>query len=71
MVAESLGCEYFRALKVGQNAKSTSPQIVAEFLEITNGLVKEAVLQDVKASGFYSLMVDELTNISILKQLLL
>ena len=34
-LAESLGCEYFKALNVGHNAATyTSPQIVSEFLEI-------------------------------------
>lgn len=70
-LAESLGCEYFKALNVGRNAKYTSPQIVAEFLDIISGLVEEDVLENVKASSFYSLMVDESTNISILKQLVL
>ena len=30
-LAENLGCEYFKALRVGCNATYTSPQIVDEF----------------------------------------
>ena len=70
-LAENLGSEYFRALNVCRNAKYTSPQIVAELLEILNDLVEEALLQDIKASSFYSLMVDESTNVSVQKQLVL
>ena len=70
-LAENLGCEYLRALNVGRNAKYTSPQILAEFLGVINSLVEEEVLQSVKASSFYSLMVDESTDVSILKQLVL
>ena len=70
-LAESLGCEYFKDLNVGRNAKYTSPQIVAEFLGIMNDLVEEDVLVNLKASSFYSLMVDESTDVSILKQLVL
>ena len=56
---------------MGKNAKYTSPQIVAEFLDIMNDLVEEEVLCDVKGSGFYSVMVDESTDVSVLKQLVL
>ena len=38
-LVESLGCEYFKVLNVGKNAKYTSPQIVADFLDIINCLV--------------------------------
>ena len=31
-LAESLGCRYFEALRVGRNAKYSSPQIVRELL---------------------------------------
>ena len=51
-LVESLGCEYFRVLNIGRNAKYTSPQIVAEFLEVLNDLVEEKVLRDIKASSF-------------------
>ena len=48
ILAESLGREYFKALNVGHNATytctCTSPQIVSEFLEILDNLVKEMVL---------------------------
>ena len=67
-LVENLGCEYLKALNVGRNAKYTSPQILAEFLEVINSLVEEEVLQSVKASSF---MVDESTDVSILKQLVL
>lgn len=33
-LAQNLGCDYFKALDVGKNAKYTSPQIVGEFLEM-------------------------------------
>lgn len=46
--AESLGCEYFRALNVGRNTKYTSPQILAEFLELIDNVVQESVLRNIK-----------------------
>ena len=70
-LAENLGCEYFKALNVGRNATYTSPQIVAEFLEVIDGLVLEDVLGDMRGSGAFSTMVDESTDVSMLKQLVL
>ena len=42
-LAQSLGCDYFKALNVGCNATYTSPQIVGEFLEVSDGIVLEEV----------------------------
>ena len=42
-LAQSLGCDYFKALNVGCNATYTSPQIVGEFLEVNDGIVLEEV----------------------------
>ena len=69
--AESFGCRYFEALKVGRNAKYTSPQIVGEFLEIIDAIVNEAVLHAMKNCRVFSIMVDESTDISVQKQLVL
>ena len=70
-LAENLGCDYFKALRVGQNAKYTSPQIVAEFLDVMNCVVEEEVLSDMKGSSSDSVMADESTDVSVLKQLVL
>ena len=67
-LAENLGCDYFKALNLGQNAKYTSPQIVTEFLDVINGVVEEEVLSDMKGSSSYSVMA---TDVSVLKQLAL
>ena len=70
-LAENLGCTYFKALNVGRNATYTSPQIVNEFLEVIDDLVSEDILSDMKGSGAFSIMVDESTDVSVLKQLVL
>ena len=70
-LAQSLGCDYFKALNVGRNATYTSPQIVAEFLEVIDGMVLEDVLHDMQESTAFSIMVDESTDVSILKQLVI
>ena len=70
-LAEILGCDYFKALRAGQNAKYTSPQIVSEFSDVMNGLVEEEVLCNMKGMSSYGIMVDESTDVSVLKQLVL
>ena len=70
-LARSLGCDYFKAFKVGRNATYTSPQIVAEFFEVIDGIVLEDVLHDMQESTAFSIMVDESTDVSILKQLVI
>ena len=56
---------------MGRNAKYTSPQIIADFLEIMDSQVAKSVLKDMKTSGVFSLMIDESTDVSVLKQLVL
>ena len=68
-LVEDLGCTYFKALKVGRNATYTSPEIVAEFLQIMASTVKKEILQAVNESESYALMCDESTDISVLKKL--
>ena len=68
-LAENLGCKYFKALRVGQNATYTSPQIVGEFLKVMDRMIEESVLEEFRQSDTYSIMVDESTDVSILKQL--
>ena len=70
-LAQSLGCDYFKALNVGHNATDTSSQIVGEFLEVSDGMVIEEVLQDMLKSSSFSITVDESTDISVLKQLVI
>ena len=67
-LAQSLGCDY---LIVCRNATYTSPQIVVEFLEVIDGMVLEDVLHDMQESTAFSIMVDESTDVSILKQLVI
>ena len=67
-LAEELGCE---SLRVGRNATYTSRQVIDGYLGIMNGMVEHDVFNIFKDSSFFSLMVDETTDISILKQLVL
>ena len=43
------------------------PQIVGEFLEIIDAIVNEAVLHDIKKCKFFSIMVNESTDVGVQK----
>ena len=42
-LGEDLGCKYFEALRVLQNATYTLPQIVGEFLKAMDRMIEESV----------------------------
>ena len=60
-----------QTLRVGRNATYTSRQVIDEFLGIMNNMIQENVLKYFKDSTYFSLLVDESTDISVLKQLVL
>lgn len=70
-LAKSLGCTYLSALNVGGNAHYTSERIVQELVEILAWQIEDAQLEVVARSLFYGLMIDEGTDISVTKQLVL
>ena len=59
------------ALNVAGNAQYTSEHIVQELVGILAQQIEHAQLQVLSNSHFYGLMIDESTDISVLKQLVL
>ena len=51
-LAEDLGWEYFKTLRVGRNATYTSRHIIGEFIGIMNDMIQESVLKDFKDSTY-------------------
>ena len=43
-LVEDLGCDYFKALKISQNATYTSNRILSEFIDVHSTLVKEPIV---------------------------
>lgn len=66
-----LGSDYLRELNLGRNAHYTSEQTVRELLHCLSSVIEEKILDDIRASDFFSLMTDESTDIAVLKQLVL
>ena len=70
-LAKSLGCTYLSALNAGGNAHYTSERIVQELVGILARQIEDAQLAALSHSLFYGFMIDESTDISVTKQLVL
>ena len=64
------GCNYLKKLEVGANARYWSHAIIGEFLKVLATVIEEQ-LSHVTKSSFYSLLMDESTDIAVKKQLVL
>ena len=63
----NLGADYLTELHLGGNAHYTSEQIIADFLHCLSTVIED-LLTLLKQSSFYALMIDESTEVSVLKQ---
>ena len=64
-----MGCNYMNELRRGVNASYRSEQVISEFLCTLSDTVKEVVMTKMRDSPTFSLMIDESTDVSVLKQL--
>ena len=60
---------YMQQLHQGGNASYRSTQVVAEFLFCLSDSIKQKVLLKMKSSPTFSVLIDESTDVSVLKQL--
>ena len=65
----NMGCNYMKELRRGGNASYRSEQVISEFLCTLSDTVKEVVMTKMRDSPTFSLMIDESTDVSVLKQL--
>ena len=68
-LAIDLGSDYLRALQQAGNAHYRSEQMMCEFVQCLSKCIQEKVTSDMLQSDSISLMVDESTDVSVLKQL--
>ncbi|XP_073718948.1 zinc finger protein 862 isoform X2 [Misgurnus anguillicaudatus] len=68
-LAELLGCDYFRKLKIDKRNNYRSHRIIDDMLEILAEVVEEPILSDIRSSQAISLEVDESTDVSMSRQL--
>ncbi|XP_041377598.1 zinc finger protein 862-like [Gigantopelta aegis] len=64
-----MGCEYLKDIQIGGNAKYTSMRIIQEMVAILGRQVQQEVFDEVRQANYFSLMLDETTDVSVKKQL--
>ena len=70
-LVKNLGCTHLSALNVGGNAHYTSERIIQELVITLAQQIEDSQLHALRTSPFYGLMIDESTDVSITKQLVL
>ena len=66
-----MGLEKLKHLHQAENAKYTSQRIIQEFLQVVGHYLEQQQLQDLFASPFFSLMIDESTDIAVLNEMVI
>ncbi|XP_070563184.1 zinc finger protein 862-like isoform X1 [Ptychodera flava] len=67
---KGMDCSYLEHLNQGGNAHYTSERILQEFLQSISATISETVFDDIKSSPAFSIMMDETTDVSVMKQLI-
>ena len=70
-LAKALGCSYLSSLSKGGNAHYTSERIIQEVVGILASQIENSQVTALSRSTYYGLMIDESTDISVTKQLVL
>ena len=66
-----MGCDYIKNLNHAENAKNKCQRIIGEFLKVMGTQIEKKQLKDVVSSAFYSLMIDETTDVSVLNEMVI
>ena len=65
-----MGCDYFKHLSHGDNAKYKRQRIIGEFLQIMAVQIEKEQLR-VPSSGCFSLMIDETSDVAVLNEMVI
>ena len=69
-LGKSLGAAYLQDLRQSGNAQYTSERFKQELVHALADTIAKPILDSLKASPFFSLCIDETTDVSIIKQLI-
>lgn len=69
--AKLMGCKYLENLNVAKNANYTSERIMQELAEVLSSQIRNITIRKIADSPFISILCDETTDITVLKQLIL
>lgn len=70
-LAKTLGCDYLDLLHKGDNVNYTSQRTMQDMLQTITQQIQLPIMQDLNSSTYYSILIDETTDISIVKQMTL
>ena len=70
-LAKSLGCEYLDDIKFGRNIHYISQNCTQDTVGSLGQTVLQLLLQGIHQSDLYSILIDETTDVSIKKQLIM
>lgn len=70
-LSKSLGATYLEDMNIGGNAKYTSERFMQESIQALAEILSQAIIQSLQASPFFSLCIDETTDVSVTKQLII
>ena len=70
-LAKSLGVEYVDEVYQGKNAQYTSDKFLQEAVQAIASVIQSSISAGLQQSPFFSLMVDESTDIAVNKDLIM
>ena len=69
-LAKSLGATYLGEIALGQNQKYTSDRFMQEIVLAMGEAALEPIKEEIQNSPVFALLVDETTDVSIIKQMI-
>ena len=70
-LSKSLRATYLEDMNIGQNAKYTSERFMQESIQALAEVISQDIVKLLQASPFFSLCIDETTDVSTTKQLII
>ena len=70
-LCKSLGATYLEDMNIGGNAKYTSERFMQDSIQAIAEIISQDIIQSLQSSPFFSLCIDETTDVSVTKQLII
>ena len=69
-LAKSLGVAYLQDLQLGGNAQYTSERFIQEVVQALGDAIADPIISSIQQSPFFSVCIDETTDVSVTKELI-
>ena len=70
-LCKSLGATYLDDINIGQNAKYISEHFMQESIQALAEIISQDIMKSLQTSPFFSVCIDETTDVSVTKQLII